>query len=310
MTEPKNENNEVVIQEQNGLFNYPNKLPDNLTEKDVAYLQNKIDSGKSTECPKPRKIRASIEIFIKKHTDIEAERFFLLMSLSAMILFSFTLAFSSKEITVGNATLLNIRPDSQRKSDRLTQNFRLSNRLNCLHGFVLILFGTHWFALSHVRSGYLYHSRLRICIFPEKTNDRGLMSIVKGTLNTELTNDITVEDHIELLTYKREFNDIKIILIAIPYSIFLMFLAHTISTASGIQNGSLILLLQLAAWTYIAISGWLKIMKNQKAFEKEMSEAVYGKLDPQYERLSMEVIQNTEGYFKKLHTNKLEQEQA
>lgn len=136
------------------------------------------------------------------------------------------------------------------------------------------------------------------------------MSIVKGTLNTELTNDITVEDHIELLTYKREFNDIKIILIAIPYSIFLMFLAHTISTASGIQNGSLILLLQLAAWTYIAISGWLKIMKNQKAFEKEMSEAVYGKLDPQYERLSMEIIQNTEGYFKKLHTNKLKQEQA
>lgn len=110
MTEPKNENNEVVTQEQNGLFNYANKLPDNLTEKDVAYLQNKIDSGKSTEYPKPLKIRASIEMFIKKHTDTEAERFFLLMSLSAMILFSFMLAFSSKEITVGNAALLYVWP--------------------------------------------------------------------------------------------------------------------------------------------------------------------------------------------------------
>lgn len=64
MTEPKNENEEVAIEETNGLFNYPNKLPADLTFKDLTYLQKRIEKDLPTDNPKSKKVKSAIKAFL------------------------------------------------------------------------------------------------------------------------------------------------------------------------------------------------------------------------------------------------------
>lgn len=66
MTEPKNQNKEVATEETNGLFNYPNKLPNDLTDKDLTYLQKRIEKDLPTDNPKSKKVKSAIKAFLKE----------------------------------------------------------------------------------------------------------------------------------------------------------------------------------------------------------------------------------------------------
>lgn len=102
MTEPKNENNEVATPEHNGLFNYTNKLPDNLTNKDMDYLRKRIDSGLPTDNPKSKRIKSTIESYITDKANLEDYNIQLASALGLSIIFSIGLIFGGNGLVIGN----------------------------------------------------------------------------------------------------------------------------------------------------------------------------------------------------------------
>ena len=101
MTEPKNENKEVAIEETNGLFNYPNKLPDNLTNKDINYLRKRIDGGLPTDNPKSERIKSAIESFIEKTETTDRLEYFFGCTLVFIFFISLSIAFDHNKTTIG-----------------------------------------------------------------------------------------------------------------------------------------------------------------------------------------------------------------
>lgn len=101
MTEPKNENTEVATPEQNGLFNYPNKLPADLTFKDLNYLQKRVEKDMPTDNPKSKKVKTAIKVFLR-NTDEEFVDRIMLVSLYMIIISSLYVAFSVKGLTLNS----------------------------------------------------------------------------------------------------------------------------------------------------------------------------------------------------------------
>lgn len=99
MTEPKNQNKEVATEETNGLFNYPNKLPNDLTDKDLTYLQKRIEKDLPTDNPKSKKVKSAIKAFLRK-ADEEAVDRVIFMALVFIIMHSLFAAFSMKGFTL------------------------------------------------------------------------------------------------------------------------------------------------------------------------------------------------------------------
>ncbi|WP_350613290.1 hypothetical protein [Pseudomonas sp. HY7a-MNA-CIBAN-0227] len=105
MTEPKNEQYEVTAQEYNGLFDYTNKLPDNLTNKDMDWLRKRIDSGLPTDTPKSKKIKSAIKVYIEEKANIKGYDSHLFVALFCSIAFSFSFAFGVSGLSIGNLFL-------------------------------------------------------------------------------------------------------------------------------------------------------------------------------------------------------------
>lgn len=101
MTEPKNENEEVAIEETNGLFNYPNKLPADLTFKDLTYLQKRIEKDLPTDNPKSKKVKSAIKAFLRKADEEHVDRV-MFMALVMIIMHSLFAAFGMKGFTLSN----------------------------------------------------------------------------------------------------------------------------------------------------------------------------------------------------------------
>lgn len=99
MTEPKNENNEVATPEHNGLFNYPNKLPADLTVKDLTYLQKRVEKDMPTDNPKSKKVKTAIKVFLR-NTDEEFVDRIMLLAFYMIIISSLFVAFSMKGLTL------------------------------------------------------------------------------------------------------------------------------------------------------------------------------------------------------------------
>lgn len=99
MTEPKNENNEVATPEHNGLFNYPNKLPADLTIKDLTYLQKRVEKDMPTDNPKSKKVKTAIKVFLR-NTDEEFVDRIMLLAFYMIIISSLFVAFSMKGLTL------------------------------------------------------------------------------------------------------------------------------------------------------------------------------------------------------------------
>lgn len=105
MTEPKNEKNEVVTQEQNGLFNYVNKLPDNLTNKDMDWLRKRITNGLFTDTIKSKKIKSAIKIYMEDKANLKEWDKHLFVALFCAIGFSIGFSFGNNELKIYNLFL-------------------------------------------------------------------------------------------------------------------------------------------------------------------------------------------------------------
>lgn len=95
------ENKTESTPDQNGLFNYPNKLPADLTVKDLTYLQKRVEKDMPTDNPKSKKVKTAIKVFLR-NTDEEFVDRTMLVSLYMIIISSLYAAFSMKGLTLNS----------------------------------------------------------------------------------------------------------------------------------------------------------------------------------------------------------------
>ncbi|QUG90747.1 hypothetical protein GR140_18965 [Pseudomonas putida] len=95
------ENKTESTPDQNGLFNYPNKLPADLTVKDLTYLQKRVEKDMPTDNPKSKKVKTAIKVFLRKSDEEHVDNI-IFVALFFIIMHSLFAAFSMKGLTLNS----------------------------------------------------------------------------------------------------------------------------------------------------------------------------------------------------------------
>ncbi|MDY4309961.1 hypothetical protein SOX05_08780 [Pseudomonas putida] len=98
------ENKTESTPDQDELFNYENKLPDDLTYKDIEYLRKQVESGLETDTDKSKTIKSSIKYFITNSGENEKIDMMIFLSLTFTILNSLFMAFTPSDLMFKNLT--------------------------------------------------------------------------------------------------------------------------------------------------------------------------------------------------------------